>query len=162
MKRRIIPVDDKAKMRQMRHDGATIKTISREFGWSHRSVYIVCFGVEPKCGKLSRAAKLSSQDIETIKLRRLQGEAINKIAYEFSTSSSRIYQILGGIQLPNVREKLLADMRTARVPITPPNVSACSGHSRAWMRLYALRLLHPLLCEAGEPENAVSMSIRYR
>lgn len=66
----------------------------------------------------------------------------------------------------NSRELLLADMRTTRVPITPPNVLACSGHSRAWMRLYALRLLHPLLCEAGEPENAVTSNqvtmLRYR
>ena len=53
-----------------------------------------------------------------------------------------------------------AAFRAAGIPDTPTNRAACRGHSRAWMRLYRLRLDRPDYADCGDAVEAIPLKRR--
>lgn len=102
--------------------------------------------------------------IERVLALRKQGVGIETIAAEVNYSRCVVERYCDGDRY-NVIKFLDLDVESRRVnveamrefgvPETHEHRSACRGHSRQWINLYALRLLNPGYKHYGESENAI-------
>jgi len=178
--KRIIRGELLERMRRLRAVGTPINTICSE---CHVSIGLVMGGVSdvvvtsnPSRGRLTH---ITAADVAVIRSQRVTGSPIKVLASRWHTSVKRIKGLLDGRINPDdasceaestpgptpsfwiwppqpVLDK--AAFHSAQVPDTTANRTACIGHSRAWMHLYALRVLNPGYKDYGEPEHTVTFS----
>ena len=172
--KRYIDEELRARMCQMRKAGMPINKISAECHVCSRIVtetvaYVVCD--KPAQG---RSTTITQETLEAMRKDRASGMHLCDIAHKYHIWTVRARSLLDGtvepdedldgfepvyisISFSDASPVLNEDaFKAAGVPDNPINREACAGHSRAWMRLYKLRILHPDYLDLGDAVDAVA------
>lgn len=172
--KRYIDEELRARMCQMRKAGMPLSKIAAECHVCSRLVteaveYVICDKPAP-----GRSTPITDETLEAMRKDRARGMRICDIAHKYHIWTVRARSLLNGTvepdedldgYVPSFVGIYLADaipvldedaFKAAGVPDNPINRDACAGHSRAWMRLYKLRILHPDYVDLGDAVDAVA------
>ena len=113
-----------------------------------------------------RKTALGDADVVAIRAERADGMPIMDIARRWRISPHRARRLVEGVAFRRVNSGRPgaaldeAAFRAAGIPDTPTTRAACRGHSRAWMRLYRLRLDRPDYADFGDAVEAIPLKRR--
>ena len=168
-----------------RTESLSIDALARAFRLSREIIAEICDGVICEHVSPGRKTILSQEDMAAIRDALKAGAKKDPLARKYRTSTRRIQKMIdGGLLEGKIPEcdkpKRVApveeltreapwdqkeplnegDFLAAGIPDTAANRRACRGHSRQWMRLYALSLKHPGYADCGDAEGVTYRSER--
>jgi hypothetical protein len=154
-----------AAIRAERAAGAGQQRLAFKWRIGSRRVCEICGEVAPAPAR-GRKTALGDADVVAIRAERAEGMPIMDIARRWRISPHRARRLVEGVAFRRVnagRPGAALDeaaFRAAGIPDTPTNRAACRGHSRAWMRLYRLRLDRPDYADFGDAVEAIPLKRR--
>ena len=172
--KRVIDRELWQRMCDMRKAGMPINKISAECHVCSRIVAECVADVACAKPAPGRATPITAEMIEEMRQEYARGVSHYDISRKYRISIARLRGLLAGRITPNHEEAVIPEFarvervysghvaldesafKAAGVPNTPSNREACTGRSRAWMRLYALRCLNPGYLDYGDAVDAVS------
>ena len=155
-----------AAIRAERAAGAGQQRLAFKWRIGTRRVCEICGEIEPAAPRRGRKTALGDADLVAIRAERAEGMPIMDIARRWRISQHRARRLVEGVAFRRVnagRPGAALDeaaFRAAGIPDTPTNRAACRGHSRAWMRLYRLRLDRPDYADFGDAVEAIPLKRR--
>lgn len=164
-KREALTREDIAAIRAERAAGAGQQRLAFKWRIGTRRVCEICGEAAPAPAR-GRKTALGDADLVAIRAERAAGMPIMDIARRWRISPHRARRLVEGVafrRVNAVRPGSALDeaaFRAAGIPDTPTNRAACRGHSRAWMRLYRLRLDRPEYADCGDAVEAIPLKRR--